>query len=48
MRRSARVVPLSQLRSGSLNKRLKSCGGEQAADLPEVLVVDEVLNKDAN
>jgi len=41
-------IPLNQPKGGSANKRLRSRGGQHAADFPDALVVDEPLNKDAN
>ena len=40
-------IPLNQPLGSSANKRLRSRGGEHAADFPAPLVVDKPLNKDA-
>ena len=40
-------VPLNQPRGGSQNKRLRSRGGDQAADFPGPLVVDEPIHRNA-
>ncbi|CAN5196085.1 sulfatase [soil metagenome] len=44
----AMFIPLNQPRGGSQNKRLKSRGGERAADFPESMVLEEPVNTDAN
>jgi N-acetylglucosamine-6-sulfatase len=41
-------IPLNQPKGGFNNKRLRSRGGDEAADFPEPFVVDEPLNTDAN
>ena len=41
-------IPLNQPRGNSANKRLRSRGGQDAADFPDPLVVDKPLNSDAN
>lgn len=41
-------VPLNQPMGGSANKRLRSRGGQHAADFPDPLVVDKPINQDAN
>jgi N-acetylglucosamine-6-sulfatase len=40
-------IPLNQPLGGSQNKRLSTRGGQQAADFPEVLVLDEPVHRDA-
>ena len=40
-------IPLNQPRGTSQNKRLRSRGGEDAADFPAALVVDEPINRGA-
>ena len=41
-------IPLNQPKGGFNTKRLRSRGGDRAADFPEPFVVDEPLNTDAN
>lgn len=41
-------IPLNQPAGGMNNKRLRSRGGEQAADFPQSMVVDQPINKNAN
>lgn len=41
------LVPLNPPRGGSQNKRLRGRGGEQAADFPGALVVDEPIHRNA-
>ena len=41
-------IPMNQPRGGINNKRLRSRGGEHAADFPEPFVVDEPINTDAD
>jgi N-acetylglucosamine-6-sulfatase len=41
-------IPLNQPKGGSANKRLRSRGGQHAADFPDPLVVDKPINQDAN
>jgi N-acetylglucosamine-6-sulfatase len=41
-------IPLNQPRGGSNNKRLRGRGGEQAAEFPLPMVVDEPINHDAD
>ena len=41
-------IPLNQPKGGINDKRLRSRGGDQAADFPLPFVVDETLNRDAN
>ncbi len=41
-------IPLNQPKGNSADKRLRSRGGQHAADFPAPLVVDEPINKDAN
>jgi N-acetylglucosamine-6-sulfatase len=41
-------IPLNQPKGGVNNKRLRSRGGDSAADFPEPFVVDEPLNEDAD
>ena len=40
-------VPLNQPRGGSQNKRLRKRGGDDAADFPGALVVDEPIHRNA-
>ena len=40
-------IPLNQPLGGSQNKRLGSRGGQEGADFPEVLVLDEPVNRNA-
>ena len=40
-------IPLNAPKGGSDNKRLRTRGGDKAADFPEAMVVDEPLNKSA-
>ncbi len=40
-------IPLNQPRGNSQNKRLRSRGGEKAADFPPSMVVDEPANRNA-
>lgn len=40
-------IPLNAPRGGSANKRLRSRGGENAADFPLPFIVDEPLNRNA-
>lgn len=39
-------IPMNPLRGRHQNKRLRSRDGENAADFPEALIVDEPLRKD--
>jgi N-acetylglucosamine-6-sulfatase len=41
-------IPLNQPTGGINNKRLRSRGGNQAADFPEPVVVDQPINQNAN
>jgi N-acetylglucosamine-6-sulfatase len=41
-------IPLNQPKGGINDKRLRSRGGDRAADFPTPFVVDEPLNQDAN
>lgn len=41
-------IPLNPPLGGSANKRLRSRGGDRAADFPKAFVVDEPINRDAN
>ncbi|MFM9024679.1 MAG: sulfatase [Planctomycetaceae bacterium] len=41
-------IPLNQPKGGVNDKRLRSRGGDRAADFPEPFVVDEPLNADAD
>jgi N-acetylglucosamine-6-sulfatase len=41
-------IPLNQPKGGVNDKRLRSRGGDSAADFPQPFVVDEPLNTDAN
>jgi len=41
-------IPLNQPTGGSANKRLRSRGGQHAADFPDPFIVDEPINQDAN
>ena len=41
-------IPLNQPKGGVNDKRLRSRGGDRAADFPEPFVVDEPLNHDAD
>lgn len=41
-------IPLNPPLGGSANKRLRSRGGEHAADFPRAFVVDQPINRDAN
>jgi N-acetylglucosamine-6-sulfatase len=41
-------IPLNQPAGGINNKRLRSRGGDQAADFPERTVVDQPINQNAN
>jgi len=40
-------IPMNQPRGRSQNKRWRARGGDQAADFPETLVVDEPINREA-
>jgi hypothetical protein len=40
-------VPLNAPMGNSANKRLRSRGGNKAADFPKAFVVDKPINKDA-
>ena len=40
-------IPLNPPQGGSQNLRLRSRGGEEAADFPEALIVDKPINKQA-
>jgi N-acetylglucosamine-6-sulfatase len=40
-------IPMNQPRGNSQNKRLRSRGGDHAADFPDAFVVDEPVNKNA-
>jgi len=40
-------IPMNQPRGNSQNKRLRTRGGDEAADFPNAFVVDEPLNKNA-
>lgn len=41
-------IPLNPPLGNSANKRLRSRGGDRAADFPRAFVVDEPINRDAN
>jgi iduronate 2-sulfatase len=41
-------IPLNQPAGGSDNKRLRGRGGDQAADFPAPMVIDEPVNSNAN
>ncbi len=41
-------IPLNQPSGGNANKRLRSRGGQHAADFPDPFIVDQPLNQDAN
>ena len=41
-------IPLNQPKGGSANIRLRERGGDEAADFPESMVVDEPLNTNAD
>jgi hypothetical protein len=41
-------IPLKQPKGGFNNLRLRSRGGEEAADFPTPFLVDESVNADAN
>ncbi len=41
-------IPMNQPAGGSSNKRWKERGGDEAADFPKALVVEQPLNQDAN
>lgn len=41
-------IPLNPPLGGSANKRLRTRGGDRAADFPKAFVVDEPINRDAN
>jgi N-acetylglucosamine-6-sulfatase len=41
-------IPLNQPKGGINDKRLRSRGGDKAADFPLPFVVDEPLNQDAD
>jgi N-acetylglucosamine-6-sulfatase len=41
-------IPLNQPKGGANNKRLRSRGGDSAADFPQPFVIEEPLNTDAN
>ena len=40
-------IPMNQPRGNSQNKRWETHGGNQAADFPESLVVEEPINRQA-
>lgn len=40
-------IPLNQPAGGINNKRLRSRGGEKAADFPKPIIVDQPLNQNA-
>ena len=40
-------IPMNQPRGNSQNKRLRSRGGDHAADFPGSIVLDEPINRDA-
>ena len=40
-------IPMNQPMGGSSNKRLRSRGGQEAADFPQPMVVDEAINRQA-
>jgi N-acetylglucosamine-6-sulfatase len=41
-------IPLNQPKGGINDKRLRSRGGDDAAEFPTPMVVEEPLNQDAN
>ncbi|MGW8180045.1 MAG: acetylglucosamine-6-sulfatase, partial [bacterium] len=40
-------IPMNQPRGSPQNKRWRVRGGQQAADFPDALIVDEPINRDA-